>query len=61
VGFPDDGIIQKGEPNHPGWIYAELRMSHLQKVRDLGAVFNFKSHMQIKSLLPIQAKVIKLT
>lgn len=61
VGFPDDGIIQSGKPNNSGWIYAELRMSHLQKVRDHGAVFNFKTHMQTKSVLPIQAKVIKLT
>jgi len=61
VGFADDGIIQSGEPNNSGWIYAELRMSHLQKVRDHGAVYNFKTHIQTKPVLPIQAKVIKLT
>lgn len=44
VGFNDDGIITSGQLNAVTWIYAELRLSHLQKVRNSGAVFNYKKH-----------------
>lgn len=46
VGFNDDGIITSGELNAVKWIYADLRLSHLQKVRTSGAVFNFKKHQE---------------
>lgn len=48
VGFPDDGIIKKGEWNHPGWIIQDLRISHLKRVRTQGAVLNFKRHQALQ-------------
>ncbi len=41
-GFPDDGIIARGNINYPEWIYAELDMNLVRNVRDNGSVFNFK-------------------
>ena len=61
VGFPDDGILQVGEANIPGWITQSLRLSHIDRVRSSGAVFNFKKHQDLQKSFPIQTKMIKLT
>ncbi len=61
VGFPDDGILQVGEANSPGWITQSLRLSHIERVRSSGAVFNFKKHQDLQKSFPIQTKMIKLT
>lgn len=58
VGFPDDGILQIGEANKPGWITQSLRLSHIGRVRGSGAVFNFKQHLPLVKALPIQSKNI---
>lgn len=60
VGFPDDGVIRVGEANKSGWITQSLRLSHIDRVRSLGAVFNFKKHESLKKSFPIQTKMIKL-
>lgn len=60
VGFPDDGVLQTGEANNPGWIAQALRLSHIDRVRSAGAVFNFKKHQALQNSFPIQAKMIKL-
>jgi predicted amidohydrolase len=38
-GFPDDGILAKGELNHPGWVYAELDFDRLRAARANAQVF----------------------
>jgi predicted amidohydrolase len=47
VGFTDDGIISSGQLNEETWVSAELRLSHLEKVRQQGAVFNFQHHAEL--------------
>ncbi|AZZ38153.1 nitrilase [Bdellovibrio sp. qaytius] len=61
VGFPDDGVLKTGQVNEPGWIVQSLRLSHIQRVRTSGAVFNFKKHQDLQKSFPIQTKMIKLT
>lgn len=41
-GFPDDGILAQGEPNKQQWVYADLDLSLIEKVRTSGQVFNYK-------------------
>ncbi len=38
-GFPDDGVLAKGELNAPGWVYAELDFGLLRAARDKAQVF----------------------
>lgn len=38
-GFPDDGVFACGEPDRPGWIYAELDFDLLRRARDDTQVF----------------------
>lgn len=41
-GFPDNGILAMGELNKPQWVYSEISLDKLIKVREQGQVFNFK-------------------
>lgn len=43
LGFPDDGILAMGSLNEPTWIYCDLDLSKIEKVRNSGQVFNFKN------------------
>lgn len=38
-GFPDDGVIAKGELNRPGWIHASLDFDLLRRAREDSQVF----------------------
>jgi predicted amidohydrolase len=38
-GFPDDGVLAKGELNRPGWVMAELDFARLRAARDEAQVF----------------------
>lgn len=38
-GFPDDGVIAKGELNQPGWIHAEIDFALLRMAREDTQVF----------------------
>jgi predicted amidohydrolase len=41
-GFPDDGVLAKGELNRPGWVMAELDFAHLRAGRATAQVFTRK-------------------
>lgn len=41
-GFPEDGIVAKGEINEPGWLYAEIDLDKVDQVRSKGDTLNFK-------------------
>jgi predicted amidohydrolase len=41
-GYPEDGIIIEGTANQPGWVFATLDPSRLQRVREDGAVRNHR-------------------
>lgn len=38
-GFPDDGILAKGEPDQPGWVTADLDFDRLRAARKDAQVF----------------------
>ncbi len=41
-GFPDDGILALGELNVPGWVYADIDLASVERVRAEGQVFNHR-------------------
>ncbi len=41
-GFPDDGVIALGEMNRAMWLYAELDLESVSRVRSEGQVFNHR-------------------
>ncbi|MFN8846479.1 MAG: carbon-nitrogen hydrolase family protein [Bdellovibrionales bacterium] len=42
LGFPEDGIITKGEFNKIGWIKTDLDLTLIEKVRQDGSVLNYQ-------------------
>lgn len=40
--FPDDGVIVQGEMNAPAWVYAQIDLSRVARVRAGGQVFNYR-------------------
>jgi predicted amidohydrolase len=39
-GLPDDGVVARGELNRPGWVFADLDLEALRRVRSEGQVLN---------------------
>lgn len=62
VGFTDDGILFKGQWNHPHGLICDLDLDLLKNVRSQGAVFNFKKTQQMMSQMtsPFQVVTVKL-
>lgn len=40
LGFPDDGVVAQGEIDRPGWVFGEIDLAKVERVRRKGAVFN---------------------
>lgn len=40
LGFPADGIVAQGELDRPGWVFGEIDLAKVERVRREGAVFN---------------------
>lgn len=41
-GYPDDGVLAIGQMNQAQWVYADLDLGSIAKVRASGQVFNFR-------------------
>ena len=41
-GFPEDGVLARGPLDEGGWVFADLDPSRLERVRDDGAVRNYR-------------------
>ena len=41
-GYPDNGVLAIGEINQAQWVYADIDLSTIAKVRETGQVFNFR-------------------
>ena len=41
-GYPDNGVLAIGEMNQAQWIYAEIDLGSIAKVRQTGQVFNYR-------------------
>ena len=43
-GFAADGVLERGEMDVPGWVFADLDFKRLEAVREDGAVRNFRDY-----------------
>jgi len=41
-GYPDNGVLAIGELNQTQWVYADIDLSTIAKVRETGQVFNYR-------------------
>jgi predicted amidohydrolase len=41
-GYPDNGVLAIGELNQAQWVYAEIDLASIAKVRQSGQVFNYR-------------------
>ncbi|QXP87530.1 carbon-nitrogen hydrolase family protein [Methylococcus capsulatus] len=41
-GHPDNGILAIGELNRPQWVYGEIDLDSIARVRETGQVFNYR-------------------
>jgi predicted amidohydrolase len=41
-GFPEDGVLAIGSLNEPAWVFADLDLANIEKVREAGQVFNHR-------------------
>ena len=51
-GFPDNGILVEGVGDKPGWVYADLDLTEIARVRQQGQVFNYRDWPKQNSLNP---------
>lgn len=49
-GFPSNGILAQGVGDKPGWVFAELDMAEIARVRQQGQVFNYRDWPKQHSL-----------
>lgn len=50
-GFPDNGILAEGSDETAQWVYAELDLNEISRVRQEGQVFNYRDWPLQNSLL----------
>lgn len=41
-GFPANGIMAEGAADQPGWVYADLDLGEIARIRQEGQVFNYR-------------------
>ncbi|MEY4195215.1 MAG: hypothetical protein RLZZ226_1583 [Pseudomonadota bacterium] len=41
-GYPDDGILAIGSFNQPQWVYADIDLASIARIRQTGQVFNYR-------------------
>ena len=41
-GFPDNGVLAIGELNTPQWVYADIDLASIARIRQTGQVFNYR-------------------
>ena len=50
-GFPDNGILAEGSKDKAQWVYADLNLAEIARVRQQGQVFNYRDWPLQHSLL----------
>lgn len=51
-GFPDNGILVEGSADLPQWVYADLDLDEIARVRAQGQVFNYRDWPKQDALNP---------
>lgn len=59
-GLPDDGVIARGELNAPGWVYADLDLEAIRRVRTQGQVLNSRDWPRQAQALSGAVEVVAL-
>jgi predicted amidohydrolase len=60
LGFPEDGVVTMGVLNAPGWVYADLDLSAVARVRREGKVLNDRHWVEQPGAPRLKATVIEL-
>jgi len=60
LGFPEDGVVAIGKLNEPQWVFADLDLDAVTKVRAEGAVFNDKHWREQPGVPSLKARVVSL-
>jgi predicted amidohydrolase len=53
--FPEEGILQKMNPQQPGWMLQQLDLTWIEKIRADGQTLNFKDNAVLESAVNGQA------
>jgi predicted amidohydrolase len=54
-GFPDNGILVEGSTDKAEWVYADLDLAEIARVRQEGQVFNYRDWPLQNELLPVKS------
>jgi len=60
LGFPEDGVVAMGTLNASQWVFADLDLAAVTKVRAEGAVFNDRHWREQPGVPALKARVISL-
>jgi predicted amidohydrolase len=60
LGFPADGVVALGEMNQTAWLYADLDLAAVARVRREGKVLNDKHWAEQPGAAPLKANVVEL-
>ncbi len=60
VGFPDNGVVALGSMNEPMWLYADLDLTAVTRVRLEGQVLNNKHWREQPGAATLRANVVEL-
>jgi predicted amidohydrolase len=60
LGFPEDGVVALGPLNEPMWLYADLDLAAVARVRREGQVLNDKHWAEQPGAKPLKAKLIEI-
>lgn len=50
-GFPENGILAEGNTDEPGWVYADVDLNEIARIRNEGQVFNYRDWPKQFSLI----------
>lgn len=56
-GFPDDGVLSRGEPNLAAWVYADVDLARVDAVRTSGQVLNHRDWIHQAEQLGVPVNV----
>lgn len=60
LGFPDNGVVALGAMNEPTWLYADLDLTSVTRVRLEGQVLNNKHWREQPGAATLRANVVEL-
>jgi len=60
LGFPEDGVVAMGEMNQTAWLYADVDLAAVARVRREGKVLNDKHWAEQPGAAPLKANVVEL-